>query len=316
MKRIIATCAAGVLTLVSVLPAAAQTTLNTGGLMADKDVLMPSNLFELSETQFNFGTARSMAMAGAFTSLGGDLSSMAINPAGLGMFRRGEISITPLVTVNRARNSAANYEDNGRTRFSLGNFAAVFNAYEGTGRLISFNIGFGYTRLADLNYRSSFMQTGNVGSIADMYSMMLNYSSPRLSSEQIMGNNLDWFNVNPGLWPAILGYKGGLTDDPGNTGAWSPTWISGNRYDPASGERFIDIGHYASLESRGSIGEFDISFGTNIGNKLYIGATLGIQSVYQKVNYSYAEDYLYPTPSANPEISQGQASDLQFQLLW
>ena len=87
MKRIIATCAAGVLTLVSVLPAAAQTTLNTGGLMADKDVLMPSNLFELSETQFNFGTARSMAMAGAFTSLGGDLSSMAINPAGLGMFR-------------------------------------------------------------------------------------------------------------------------------------------------------------------------------------------------------------------------------------
>lgn len=316
MKRIIATCAAGVLTLVSVLPAAAQTTLNTGGLMADKDVLMPSNLFELSETQFNFGTARSMAMAGAFTSLGGDLSSMAINPAGLGMFRRGEISITPLVTVNRARNSAANYEDNGRTRFSLGNFAAVFNAYEGTGRLISFNIGFGYTRLADLNYRSSFMQTGNVGSIADMYSMMLNYSSPRLSSEQIMGNNLDWFNVNPGLWPAILGYKGGLTDDPGNTGAWSPTWISGNRYDPASGERFIDIGHYASLESRGSIGEFDISFGTNIGNKLYIGATLGIQSVYQKVNYSYAEDYLYPTPSTNPEISQGQASDLQFQLLW
>ena len=31
-----------------------------------------------------------MAMAGAFTSLGADLTSMAINPAGLGMYRHNE----------------------------------------------------------------------------------------------------------------------------------------------------------------------------------------------------------------------------------
>ena len=50
-----------------------------GGLLMDKDLLMPTDMIELSQTQFNFGTARAMAMAGAFTSLGADLSSMSIN---------------------------------------------------------------------------------------------------------------------------------------------------------------------------------------------------------------------------------------------
>ena len=75
--------------------------------MADNDIVMPTDLLELSQTQFNFGTARSMAMAGAFTSLGADLSSMSINPAGLGMYRHSDLSITPLVTLARADNSAA-----------------------------------------------------------------------------------------------------------------------------------------------------------------------------------------------------------------
>ena len=38
----------------------------------DRDIVTPSDLFELSQTTFSLGTARSMAMAGAFTSLGAD----------------------------------------------------------------------------------------------------------------------------------------------------------------------------------------------------------------------------------------------------
>ena len=78
--------------IASATTAAAQQ-LSTGGMMADNDIVMPTDLLELSQTQFNFGTARSMAMAGAFTSLGADLSSMSINPAGLGMYRHSDLSI-------------------------------------------------------------------------------------------------------------------------------------------------------------------------------------------------------------------------------
>ena len=95
MKRVI-------LLLAAVAAAAAASAQSSGrgwgGLLMDKDVLMPGDMVELSQTQFNFGTARAMAMAGAFTSLGADLSSMSINPAGLGMYRHSDISITPMMS--------------------------------------------------------------------------------------------------------------------------------------------------------------------------------------------------------------------------
>ena len=83
----------------------------------DRDIVTPSDLFELSQTTFSLGTARSMAMAGAFTSLGADLTSMAINPAGLGMYRRNEISITPLMSFARAENNAPAFNSNGKNDF-------------------------------------------------------------------------------------------------------------------------------------------------------------------------------------------------------
>ena len=240
--------------IASATTAAAQQ-LSTGGMMADNDIVMPTDLLELSQTQFNFGTARSMAMAGAFTSLGADLSSMSINPAGLGMYRHSDLSITPLVTLARADNSAAAWDNaeapstNARNRFAMGNIGFAVNVFQGGGTLTSLTIGFGYNRLADFNYAQSFRQGGNIGSIADMYSMQLRYSG--LVATDIMGDNLSWNRVGTDLWNAVLGYKCGLTDDPGRDGEWSPTWIGGDR-SPAG----IDIGQYAGLVSRGSAGEY------------------------------------------------------------
>ena len=64
---------------------AAQAQYRFGGLLMDRDGMMSNDMYTLSQTSFGFGTARSMAMAGAFTSLGGDMASMGIYPAGLGM---------------------------------------------------------------------------------------------------------------------------------------------------------------------------------------------------------------------------------------
>ncbi len=288
--------------IASATTAAAQQ-LSTGGMMADNDIVMPTDLLELSQTQFNFGTARSMAMAGAFTSLGADLSSMSINPAGLGMYRHSDLSITPMVTLARADNSAAAWDNaeapstNARNRFAMGNIGFAVNVFQGGGTLTSLTIGFGYNRLADFNYAQSFRQGGNIGSIADMYSMQLRYSG--LVATDIMGDNLSWNRVGTDLWNAVLGYKCGLTDDPGRNGEWSPTWIGGDR-SPAG----IDIGQYAGLVSRGSAGEYALSAGANLNNKFYVGVTLGIQSFYQRKDYYYAEDYSYPTPDGtDPELN-------------
>ena len=82
--KIVALCAA----FVAAAPLQAQNTgLEFGGSVLNHDMLWATDLAQLSQTHV-FGTARVMGMGGAFTSLGADLSSMSLNPAGLGMYRR------------------------------------------------------------------------------------------------------------------------------------------------------------------------------------------------------------------------------------
>ncbi|MGH2565750.1 MAG: OmpP1/FadL family transporter, partial [Ginsengibacter sp.] len=58
------------------------------------------------------GTARNQAIGGAGASLGGEFSSLFINPAGLGFYKTGEIIITPLYSL---KNFTSTYKGNAAT---------------------------------------------------------------------------------------------------------------------------------------------------------------------------------------------------------
>lgn len=303
MKRVI-------LLLAAVAAAAAASAQSSGrgwgGLLMDKDVLMPGDMVELSQTQFNFGTARAMAMAGAFTSLGADLSSMSINPAGLGMYRHSDISITPMMSFARSKTNAPEYGRNSRDRFSMANIGVAINAYEGSGSLVSLNIGFGYNRLADLNYDYSFQRGGQRATVGDVYSRQLYWSDVSKNDFYNAGGsgNWNWDNIAPEFWNAALAYRGFLVDqvDPGDPKSWKPTWVGND----------AEMGHFTEFRSRGSIGEYTLSLGANINNKIYIGASLGIQSVYQRKYIDYGEEYYYPGTGPDGYGNSG----LDYQLLW
>ncbi len=263
-----------------------------GGLVLSNDAMSVSDIFALSQTQANFGTARAMAMGGAFTSLGADLSAMKLNPAGLGMYRQGDVAITPIVDISRAetpRGLAPSRNlpmgSNSQTRFALGNLGAVFNLYEGLGSVLSVNLGVGYNRLADYNYDYSFETRGSnrAASLADALSVQLEAGGATLNREnQITMNGLRDYRIDPFFWPAVAGYKSFLVDCNDN-GIWYPGEIGNNAT--------IDGG--ASVRSRGSAGEFDIAMGANINNRLYVGATVGILSISQRREIYYGEGYSY-----------------------
>ena len=300
MKRLI-------ITLAAVATTAAAAAQQSGGLLMDKDLLMPSDMFELSQTQFNFGTARAMAMAGAFTSLGADLSSMSINPAGLGMYRHNDISVTPMMSFARSKTNAPEYGNNSRDRFSMANIGVVINAYEGSRSLVSLNIGFGYNRIADLNYDYAFQRQNQAATIGDAYARQLYWGGISKNSFYNGGGsgNWNWNNIAPEYWNAALAYRGFLIDqvDPNKPDSWQPTWVTPN----------ADVDHYTMLRSKGSIGEYVLSVGANTNNKIYIGASLGIQSVYQRKYIDYVEEYFYSDPSqAIPDFGN---SGLDYQLL-
>lgn len=297
-----------ILTAVSVTGTAAAQG-QAGGLLLDKDLLMPSDMIELSQAQFNFGTARAMAMAGAFTSLGADLSSMSINPAGLGMYRHNDISITPMMSFARAESNADPYGRNRRDRFAMANIGGVTNVYEGTGKLVSVNFGFGYNRIADLNYDYSYQRWGQQATVGDAYARMLNWSG--YSKNDFYNNggagSWNWDRVPVELFNAALAYRGFLIDqtDSEDPSTWKPTWVG----------KDADIAHFTSMRSRGSIGEYTLSTGLNIDNKLYIGATIGIQSVYQHKYLDYGEEFFYGGGTGAEADGHGP-SGLDYQLLW
>ena len=297
-----------ILTAVSVTGTAAAQG-QAGGLLLDKDLLMPSDMIELSQTQFNFGTARAMAMAGAFTSLGADLSSMSINPAGLGMYRHNDISITPMMSFARAESNADPYGRNRRDRFAMANIGGVTNVYEGTGKLVSVNFGFGYNRIADLNYDYSYQRWGQQATVGDAYARMLNWSG--YSKNDFYNNggsgNWNWDRVPVDLFNAALAYRGFLIDqtDPEDPSTWKPTWVG----------KDADIAHFTSMRSRGSIGEYTLSAGLNIDNRFYLGATLGIQSVYQHKYIDYGEEFFYGGGTGAEADGHGP-SGLDYQQLW
>ncbi len=294
MKRFLS-----ILGLVLTLSTGAQAQ-NYTGLLANLDGLTVGDMVNLSQTDFQYGTARSMAMSGALSSLGADASTMATNPAGMGLYQRSEFTFTPLITSQKSKNSATNYQDNTKTTFSVSNAAFVSTikgSSSGSG-LVSFTMGVGYNRMMDLNYNTSFFQSssGRESSIGQYFSNQLSSSSMTQSQIQNGGSDI-WYdsNATTDIWGAILGYKVGLVDY-NDTDGWHPGWIGDN----------ADVGHFVDMQSRGSIGEYDISMGANISNKFYVGATLGVVHLHQELNINYSEDYLYPegqTPSGDYEMT-------------
>lgn len=270
-----------------------------GGLLMDHDGMMGSDMFTLSQVNFGFGTARSMAMAGAFTSLGGDLASMGINPAGLGMYRSNDISFSPMMGFQSAENSAMSWGENEYNRFAMGNLGLALNLYESSDtRLVSVTLGLGYNRVADFNYRYGFTSQSGASSapyrsIADAFSLMMGESG--LFPDQNGNLGYDWRDAY--YWGGILAYNGYLLDV--GEDEYGSFWTSADRLGVNAG-----VGHTMNMESKGGIGEYDISFGMNFGSKLYLGFTWGIQSVKWTRQMYYGEDYIY---NSTPVYSDGVA---------
>jgi hypothetical protein len=214
-----------------------------------------------SYTKFG-GTARSTAMGGAFGALGSDFSSLSINPAGIGLYRKSEFSFSPAMSGAATQSSyfGESYKDD-RYQFSVSNFGMVLagtkesksNKWKGAG------IGFGYNRLANFNNRIVIQGNNATSSLADVY----------LSEAK---------GLDPSNLPAF-----------GTNLAWNTYLI-----DTLNGEYFssmpsnINKTQRKTIEKRGGMGETLISFGGNYNNKLFLGGTMGFQRIryWEESNYS------------------------------
>ena len=176
----------------------------TTGLVFDRDIISAPSLHSLAQRDYA-GTARSMAMGGAFTSLGADMASLGVNPAGFGMYQHNDISVTFGLGVHRAENSGvlgAEQKLNTQTRFSINNIGASFKVYEGTGDLLAINFAFGYNKVADYNYNLNYHGASGSASIADAFADIANRNGLGINGENHICDQVGYsdFNMNPYYW--------------------------------------------------------------------------------------------------------------------
>jgi hypothetical protein len=243
------------------------------------------------QTDIN-GTARYMSMAGAFGALGGDPSAIKDNPAGLGIYRRSEITGSLNILM---QNTTSNwqYKDGSVYRDSYGygdlyklganNFSLVLasptwknDSESKSDGLLSSNWSFSYNRLKNFDRTVSLKSGLSTSSMTDYLSYFSEGFNP-VDLQYSSGQINDFFNQSNMANLSAYAYQGYLIDSVG-PGIWQSS-IS-NLVTPSY-----------KLTEKGHLDEYSIGWAGNFSNKFYFGATLN----YQVLNYTsigkYSENF-------------------------
>ncbi|MDA3953502.1 MAG: hypothetical protein PF485_07635 [Bacteroidales bacterium] len=222
------------------------------------------------------GTARFVGMGGAFGALGGDFSSIAINPAGLGVYRSSELVFSPGMSYNSNSSSyISNTIDENGYAVNVTNLGfVVSNDLENSDtRWVNFNIGVGFNRINDFNNNIQFQGINN-SSLMEIFINEANATSTNPYDLDGMYEFLIWDAYIMDFDTIANEFYSEINDEVLN--------------DPSN----FEINQRKIIQTEGAVSEFNFSFGGNYAHKLYIGASIGIT----RLRYTeYASHYEYET---------------------
>lgn len=242
------------------------------------------------------GTARYMGMAGAFGALGGDLSSLSQNPAGIGVYRSSDIGFTLDLDLQKSTTDDGNGKYNmDQTKFLLNNIGGVFTLKLSSETCPNFNFGFTYNKGASFNRLYG-------GEIRKLKTSMSNYIADTSNYLDVTSGDVSWnqgqnpyevgYNYFQAPWMNILAAHSGIlswqdipTVDDGYYTQWYGMWQDAmdSRYD-TSGQA------YYTMQEQGCTNDFNIVLGGNILDKLYWGMNFDIINLNYKLNTYWSEN--------------------------
>ncbi len=250
-------------------------------LSASVHAQLPEDVLKYSWQPTN-GTARINAIGGAMGSLGGDISALSINPAGLGFYKTREIVLTPgfsfLKNKSNFRGTAASDKD---SWFNVGT-TGIVTGWKGNGRWSSKAFSFGVTRTANFSNRVFYTGQNDFSSQAEQYA-----SEAAGSGADIV----DWPGTTSLSYGTRLAAWNFLIDTasiPGNAGQ---DVISMAMWDALKngGEFLVNQSH--TIETSGGLTEIALGYAANMDDKLYIGGSIGLPVVkYEKKSLFREED--------------------------
>lgn len=212
---------------------------------------------ELSGRDLISGSAREAALAGATGALGGMPASFITNPAGVGIYRSSEISLS---ADNNSFYNTANWNGEKRAsfsnKFSLGNVSLVNAKLIGGSTLTASNFGFAYNRTRRFQNRAVFTTASAPTASALIADQCGGLSATDFSFPDAFEDaGIGWFSA--------LGVGSGLVQELGE-GIWQsavPTNVAARYEIAASG--------YAD--------EFSAVYAANFQDVFYFGASVSVE---------------------------------------
>ena len=109
-------------------------------------------------------------MGGSQIALGGDFSSTLSNPAGLGMYNRSEVTVTPALSFYDTRAQyLGNVDDDSKSTFNIPGLSFVFHLPKEKNGFVGGSFGISMTRTNDFNRSISYHGTNEDTSIIDYF---------------------------------------------------------------------------------------------------------------------------------------------------
>ena len=263
------------------------------------------------------GTARFVGMGGAMGALGGDISTIGTNPAGIGVYRSNDAMVSfGFSSYGTESNYVGNKMNSDKMRASFDNAGFVLSSKIGNATALRYvNFGFNYHKAK--SFYKNMSMGGNLG----------DYTQTDYMAAQA-GGIKDWSGdiyTDPEVgWLSALGYDGYLiTDLIAHNGqgdvpsGYVPYMVGGKQVKNLNGDLvYITPGEYGGMfwggngsfrsEERGGIDQYDFNISFNINDRVYLGVTVGAYAIdYSKYTF-YDENYLDKAGNAT-----GQGYNLQ-----
>lgn len=239
------------------------------------------------------GTARFMSMGGAFGAIGGDMSTLSYNPAGIGIYRRSEIGLSMDFNFQNTSTEfpgVTQTEDNFKFLLNNGGYIGAMRLNNST--MPNFNWGVTYNRKANFNRKFSGVAPNLTNSVSDYIAGVAN-NSDVLEEDVISSNTFDPYQATqyPAPWITILGYDSYFIS-PSSDNQSNPQWVGQfDNYTSGTG--------YLSVIEKGGIDEYNIALGGNIKDVVFWGMDFGI------MNLDYKRQTLWGESLSNANVNLG-----------
>lgn len=203
------------------------------------------------------GSARTVAAGGVMASLGGDITSNHINPAGLGLYRTSEFVLSPGFLLNRNK---FNYRDSNSTSkknvFNYGTSGFVFGGGSTRGSKWSSAVAISVNQSASFNNRVQYKGFNNKSSFSEQF------------LEELVRDKADTnAALSNYIFGSTLAFRTYLVDTSNNSAGVF------NGY-----QSLVPIGtgvnQFKDEKTSGGVHEIALGFGKGMDDKLYLGASV------------------------------------------